>query len=469
MAYVSSHAARRRFLQQFGSLTALAGSPLAANLAMMGAASAQTAGDYKALVCVFLFGGNDHANLIVPTTGSAFTTYRDARPSLYLAQASLRGINPTGYAGTPLGLHPAMSNMQSMMASGRASIIANVGVLSEPITLAQWNGGTPTRQTPAQLFSHSDQQAQWQTSQPNQLSSTGWLGRMGDVTEELYNPTSGVSICMSVGGNNMIQAGVDTIQYQITTQGAVSVSAIKPNPNNGNRIELYGSNAGAVALRRLMTDPRAGMMEREWSAIGKRAIDTEATVTNALATAPAVTTVFPNSGIGRQLQMVARLIAARGNLSQRRQIFFVQQGGYDFHDNLVNDMNLRLGELDAALGAFNTSMNALNVANSVTTFTASEFGRALRHNGRGSDHGWGGHQFVFGGAVQGNRIFGNFPTIAFNTNEDAGNGRLIPTTSVDEWAVTLARWFGVTDTTALNTIIPNRGRFPRGANGMGFV
>jgi uncharacterized protein (DUF1501 family) len=468
MAYVSRHAARRRFLQQTASITALAGTPFAANLATIGAASAQTAGDYKALVCVFLFGGNDHANLIAPRDGTAYNDYFNARPSLAIAQASLLQINPTAYSGAALGLHPAMGNVQSMIASGRCAVVANVGTLVEPITRAQWNNGDPTVAVPAQLFSHSDQQNQWQTGLPDRASATGWLGRMGDVTSALFNPSSGVSICMSIGGNNMIQAGVDTIQYQIspgnqsTPGGAIAVQALKDN-------SLYFNAQAAAAMRRLMTDSRAGMMEREWAKIGKRAVETEAIVTNALAAAPAVTTVFPNSGIGRQLNTVARMISARSQLSQRRQIFFVQQGGYDFHDNLVTDMNTRLSELDAALGAFNTAMNTLGVANSVTTFTASDFGRALRHNGRGRDHGWGGHQFVFGGAVQGNRLYGAFPAIGFNTSQDAGNGRLIPTTSVDEFGVTLARWFGVTDANLLDTILPNRNRFALGANGMGFV
>jgi uncharacterized protein (DUF1501 family) len=462
MAYVSRHAARRRFLQQFASLSAIGGTPLLANLAAIGAASAQSSADYKALVCVFQNGGNDHANLIAPRSGQAYTDYFNARPTLAISQASLRAINPTGYTGTPLGLHPAMVNTQSLINAGSCAVIANVGTLTQPITLAEWNGGDPTVVVPAQLFSHSDQQGQWQTGLPDRVSSTGWFGRMGDVMAPLFNPSSGVSICMSIAGNNFIQAGVNTIQYQVSTQGPIPVNAFDYG-------DLYLSSQNLPLLRRVLTDSRAGMMESEWAKIGKRAVDTEAFVSSALDTAPAVTTLFPGTSIAQQLRMVARLISARSNLNQRRQIFFVQHGGYDFHDRLVGDQNAKLTELDAALGAFNTAINALGVSNSVTTFTASEFGRALRHNGRGSDHGWGGHQFVFGGAVQGNRVYGSFPTIAFNTSQDAGNGRLIPTTSVDEWAVTLARWFGVTDTNQLNTILPNRNRFALGANGMGFV
>ncbi|MGL5003987.1 MAG: DUF1501 domain-containing protein, partial [Casimicrobium sp.] len=271
MAYVSRHAARRRFLQQFGTLSLLGGSPFLANLATIGAASAQTANDYKALVCVFLIGGNDHANLIAPRSGSAYSDYNNARPTLAIPQANLRAINPIGYSGAPLGLHPAMANIQSMINGGSCAVVANVGTLVNPISRAQWNDGDPTVAVPAQVFSHSDQQGQWQTGLPDRSSSTGWLGRMGDVVSPLFNPNSGVSICMSIGGNNVIQAGVDTIQYQISPQGAIPVSALSP-------VSWYGQEAGQQAMRRLLTDARAGMMEREWTKIGKRAIETESMV-----------------------------------------------------------------------------------------------------------------------------------------------------------------------------------------------
>jgi len=206
-----------------------------------------------------------------------------------------------------------------------------------------------------------------------------------------------------------------------------------------------------------MTESRAHLFETELNAISNRSIATESLVSNALASSQ-MTSVFPDTGIGRQLRMVARMIAARGPLGQRRQMFFVQQGGYDFHDNLVTDQAARLKELADAMAAFYQATAAMGVANNVTTFTASEFGRALQHNGRGSDHGWGSHHFVMGGAVQGNRVYGRFPTVALGGPEDGRQGRLIPTTSVDEYTATLASWFGVSNAN-LPVVLPNLGRF----------
>jgi uncharacterized protein (DUF1501 family) len=448
MTYIHRSIARRTFLQQASSLSAIAGTPFALNLLAAGAASAQTAGDHKALVCIFLAGGNDQSNTVVPRGGAGYTTYQQARPSLALASTSLLAVTPTGYSGNPLGLHPSLSALQPLFNQQRVALMANVGTLAVPVTRTQWNSGSPTVAVPSQLFSHSDQQGAWQTGIPDRASQTGWQGRMGDLLASTYNPGSQVSIAMSVAGNNLMQAGNSTIQYQVTTDGAVRVAAL-----NG----LYGSGAGATAMRRLMSEARSDLLEGELTKVSKRAIDTESVVSNALS-GVSVTTTFPSTGLGAQLRMVARMIAARNALGQRRQIFFVQQGGYDFHDNLLGDHATRLSELGAAMAAFYQATVALGVANQVTTFTASDFGRALQHNGRGSDHGWGGHHFVMGGAVQGNRVYGSFPTVALNGPEDAGQGRLIPTTSVDEYAATLCRWFGVS-LSNLPLVLPNIGRF----------
>jgi uncharacterized protein (DUF1501 family) len=448
MTYIHRSLARRDFLRRASSLSALAGTPFAMNLLAAGAASAQTAGDHKALVCIFLAGGNDQSNTVVPRSGGGYTSYQQARPSLALPAANLLAINPTGYSGNPLGLHPSLSAIHPLFNQQRVALMSNVGTLAAPITRAQWNSGRPTVAVPQQLFSHSDQQGAWQTGLPDRPSQTGWQGRMGDLLASAYNPGSQVSIAMSVAGNNLMQAGNSTIQYQLTTDGAVRVAAL-----NG----LYGSSAGAAAVRRLMTENRTQLLENELNRISRRAIDTESVVSGALS-GVSVGTAFPATGLGRQLQMVARMIAARGALGQRRQVFFVQQGGYDFHDNLLTDQATRLRELGDAMAAFYQATVSLGVANQVTTFTASDFGRALQHNGRGSDHGWGGHHFVMGGAVQGNRVFGQFPTVALSGPEDAGQGRLIPTTSVDEYAGTLARWLGVS-LSNLPLVLPNIGRF----------
>jgi len=439
---------RRDFLRRSAQLSALTGSTLAANLLTAGAASAQTANDFKALVCINLSGGNDQSNTVVPTGGAEYNAYVAARPTLALAKAQLLNLAPQGYSGQPLALHPSLAAIKPLFDQGRMALLANVGTLAVPLTKAQWNSGHPTVAVPAQLTSHSDQTGAWQTGLPDRASETGWFGRIGDLTSASYNPTSGVSIAMSLAGNNMLQAGDNTIQYQLTTQGAVKVQALTG---------LYGSSAGANALYQLMADPRNGLLENELTKVSNRAMNVESRVTNAL-TGINLGVTFPTTSIGQQLQMVARMIAARSSLAQRRQLFFVQQGGYDFHDDLLAGQATKLKELADAMAAFYAATAALGVSQSVTAFTTSEFGRALQHNGRGSDHGWGGHHFILGGAVLGNRVYGSFPTVALGGPEDAGQGRLIPGTSVDQYAATLSRWFGVTDA-MMPTVLPNIGRF----------
>jgi uncharacterized protein (DUF1501 family) len=446
----SLDAGRRQFLRRSALVAGMAGGPFAANLLLAGAASAQTTSDHKALVCVFLNGGNDQSNTLVPTTGSAYAGYAAGRPSLALPAASLLPIALADHTGPELGLHPALGPLKTLFDQQRVAFVANVGTLAAPTTRTQWNRGRPTVATPFQLFSHSDQSGAWHTGLPDRRSSTGWLGRAGDLTADMFNAGSGVSIAMSVGGQTVMLAGERTVQYQLTTNGAVRVAALD---------RLYGSAANGEAVRRLLVDGRSHWFENELTRIASRAVASESQVTSALA-AVNLPTAFPDTVVGRQLRMVARMIGARAGLGQRRQIFYVQMGGYDSHDNLIEEHNRSLGQLAAALTAFDEALRTLGVAQQVTTFTASDFGRALQHNGRGSDHGWGGHHLVMGGAVRGGRLYGSFPTVVLNGPEDAGNGRLIPTIAVDEYAATIARWFGVPDS-ALGTVLPNLGRFAR--------
>ena len=448
---------RRAFLRQSAWWSAASATPLAGTLlAVAGAAQAQTAGDFKALVCINLAGGNDQSNLVVPIAGADYTAYVAARPTLALRPDQLLPISPMGYGGTPLALHGSLASLKPLFDQGRVALLANVGPLAAPITKTQWNSGNPSVTVPFQLTSHADQSAAWQTGLPDRPSSTGWCGRIGDLTAAAYNPGSGVSIAMSLAGNNMLQAGDQTVQSQLTTDGAIKVRGLD---------SLYNSAAGATALRRLMTEPRSSLLENELAKVSTRAIASEAVVGNALAGAT-VPVTFPGTGLGRQLRMVAKMIAARGPLMQRRQLYFVQMGGFDFHDRLLTDQAALLTELGDAMAAFHAATVALGVASNVTSFTTSEFGRALQHNGRGSDHGWGGHHFIMGGAVNGNRVYGRFPTVALGGPEDAGQGRLIPGTSVDEYAATLSRWFGVSDSD-LATVLPNIGRFA--SRNLGFL
>jgi uncharacterized protein (DUF1501 family) len=436
-------------------LHAGAGSLAASLLAATGAAQAQ-AGDFKALVCINLAGGNDQSNTVLPIAGADYNHYVAARPTLALRPDQVLALPLAAYSGPPLALHGALAALAPLFGQGRVALLANVGPLAQPITQAQWNSGRPLVPVPFQLTSHADQTNAWQTGLPDRPSASGWFGRIGDLTATPYNPGSGVSIAMSVAGNNALQAGDETVQYQLTTDGAVKVQSLS---------YLYNSAAGAVALRRLLSDPRAGLLENELVKVSARALAAESLVSNALA-ASTMNTPFPGTGLGRQLRMVARMIAARGPLMQQRQLFFVQIGGFDFHDKLLADQGRLLKELGDAMAAFQAAIDALGLAQDVTAFTSSEFGRALQYNGRGSDHGWGGHHFIMGGAVLGNRVYGRFPTVALGGPEDAGQGRLIPSTSVDEYAATLARWFGVTDAN-LASVVPNIGRFAN--SNLGFL
>ena len=313
---------RRRFLQRAARLSAAAGSPLALNLLAIGAAcahsaSARSATDHQALVCIYLSGGNNQSNTVVPTSGAGCASYLQARLSLALPAAQLLGWSPLGYSGQPLGLHPAMGGLKALFDRQRLAVLAvlavlaNVGSLAVPITQAQWNNGSPTVAVPAQLTSHSDQQGAWQTGLPDRPSETGWLGRIGDLLASAYNPGSGVTVAMSMAGNNFMQAGDSTIQYPLTTPGAVKVQALG---------DLFGSAAGAVALRRLMTDTRTGLLEGAITAVGARAVSAQAQVSNALSSGAVAGAgawaVFPDTGIGRQLQRVARMIAACDALAQ---------------------------------------------------------------------------------------------------------------------------------------------------------
>ena len=449
MKSILNQVGRRQFLQRSAWLSTV---PLGGSLLAAAAASAQTANDYKALVCIDLSGGNDQSNTVVPISNSGYASYQAARPTLALPRNNILALNPTDHTGDAVGLHPSLAPLKPLFDSGRLALLANVGPLVRPTTKAQLDAGSAA--LPYQLESHSDQAQAWQSGLPDAPSSTGWMGRIGDLTASAFNPNSGVSITMSLAGNNILQAGQNTIQYQLTTRGAVKVNGLEG---------LWGSAAGGTALRALMTGTRSHLLEGELVRTSAQSLAAEGAVRNALESpAGNVPTAFPNTRIGQQLRMVARMISVRGALSQRRQLFFVNQGGYDHHDNLINTDNWGhahlLRDLAEAMAAFNAAINALGVAQNVTTFTTSEFGRALQHNGRGSDHGWGGHHFIMGGAVLGNRIYGRFPTVALRGPEDYRQGSLLPTTAVDQYAATLARWFGVSDSN-MTTVLPNIGRF----------
>lgn len=406
------------------------------------ATTGATFSDYKALVCLFLFGGNDANNLIVPNTGSDYTAYANARQGLALPQANLLPITPSISDGRSYGLHPSCTGLQTLFAAGKLAVLCNVGTLVGPVTRATYFNRTAA--LPPQLFSHNDQQVQWQTSIPDQPARTGWGGRAADLVFSANN--SNVSMNISLAGTNIFEVGTQVSPYNVSSAGSVGLSGL-----SASRLQ---------AVKDLIALPHDNLFEKGFGQITDTAIKNNALLTSALAGAPTISTVFPNTSLGNQLKMIARLIAAAPSLGHKRQIFFASVGGYDLHGPQLTSHASLLGELSNSMKAFYDATAELKVDNSVTTFTASDFGRTLATNGQGSDHGWGSHQLVMGGAVQGQRLYGTFPTLAINGPDDTSTGRWIPSTSVDEYSATLARWFGVSSTD-MPTVFPNLTRFAR--------
>jgi uncharacterized protein (DUF1501 family) len=415
------------------------------DLRRLSAAPLDTA-EYKALICLFLYGGNDANNLIVPHDAIGHASYAAARGTLAIPQASLLPLTLQNGDGRDFGFHPNVPELQALFNQGKVGVVANVGTLVAPVTRAQYLAGGAA--VPPQLFSHADQSVQWQTSVPDVISKTGWGGRMADMLQSL-NAGSKISLNISIAGTNTFEVGNTVLPYVLSPSGSVGLAGFDGSANANVRLQ---------AFKDLLALPHNNLFEQAYSDTVSRSIAANELLSSALANPPAFQTPFPTSNLGQQLSMIAKMIAARDNLSMKRQIFFCSVGGYDTHgDQLTGQANL-FTELSQALNAFYAATVQLGVASQVTTFTASDFGRTYPTNGTGSDHGWGSHQLVLGGAVQGGRLFGTFPTLAVNGPDDTGQGRWIPTTSVDEFSATLATWFGVS-ASDLSTVLPNIGRF----------
>lgn len=432
---------RRQFIRQAAcaavGTTAIASTIF--DLRLIKAAIAQgNFSDYKALVCVFLYGGNDSNNLLIPMAASDYAAYAAARQNLALASASLLPINPLD--GRAFGLHPSCTGLQTLFESGKMGFLCNVGTLVGPLTKAQYTAGSAA--VPPQLFSHNDQQVQWQTSIPDQQSRTGWGGRCADLLYDT-NVGSQISMNISLAGANTFEIGNYVSQYQVTTTGSVGLSVT-------NRIPQ---------IKDINLLPHTNLFEQTYADITQRALVNNELLSAALA-GVSDPTGFPNTSLGNQLKMIAKLIAARNALSMKRQIFFCSVGGYDTHGEQINTQATLLSDLSAALKAFYDYTVILGVQDGVTAFTASDFSRTFPSNGIGSDHAWGGHQLIVGGAVQGKKLYGTFPTLAVSGPDDTSQGRWIPTTAVDEYSATLAKWFGVTNSN-LDTVFPNLHRFSR--------
>lgn len=507
--YIPSAASRRAFLRQAGALAGMgAAAPMALNLAALGQASAQATGDYKALVCLFLTGGNDSFNMLLPTDTDSWTAYQNTRrqapdsiallaagtaPELGAAAASparLGGvlpISPLNNQGRSFALHPCLGALRDLFGAGRLAAVANVGPLLTPTSKADLKQASFPR--PSALYSHNDQQSTWQSLRP-EGAALGWGGRMADLL--LAGNSQAIFSAVTVGGNAVFLNGQRVLPYQVNTRGAVKVGGYAAN--------LFGSTTAMERVRNVMRNKRSeDLIARDHAAMVARALNAETALATALpdsfgapfgtpglaagAADPLLQYDNPQTGgkaannLAHQLQVVARLIQARGSLGASRQVFYVSMGGFDTHDAQNRNHAELMARLAHGLSYFDSVLGSLGLRDKVTLFTASDFGRTFTSNGDGTDHGWGGHHLVLGGAVRGRDIYGKFPVLgvknASNNQFDSSpnqlaNGALLPEVSVEQLGATLGRWMGVSDG-GLADIFPNLKNFDAGLRDLKFM
>ena len=411
-------------------------------------------GDYKALVCVLLGGGNDSFNMLIPKGDNEYNEYATTRSNLAIPQNDILQINPNTSDGRVFGLHPTMPDMQQLFESGNLAFLSNVGTLVEPSSKTDILNGIV--KTPLGLFSHADQQQQWQTGRPHERTNTGWGGRIADLVQSM-NSNQNISMNISLRGSNIFQRGDQIIPYAISNYGSIGI--------NG-----YGRSG---QFNQLKTAALNTMLERDYQDIFKNAYKNTIKTSNdanlefqtAVDGISDFSTLLPEyNDLAAQLNMVAKTIASRDTLGFSRQIFFVQIGGWDHHDELLVNHSNKLTEVNDALKYFNDVMTELNVNDCVTTFSVSDFARTLTSNGNGTDHAWGGNAFMMGGAVNGKDIYGDYPTLALNSDLNINDSVIIPTTAADSYMAELALWFGV-PASELPTIFPNISNFYDTASG----
>lgn len=439
---------RRCFLRHAG---ALAGTAALGQLGVI-AAHAAPASDYKAIVCIFLYGGNDANNTIVPLDAAGYANYAQTRSDLALPQSQLLPLATTDGSAPQYGLHPALPGLQSLWAAGNLAVVANVGTLVQPLTKAEYLLTTTTK--PESLFSHIDQQHQWQASiSSTSSSSSGWGGRLSDALAAL-NVNSSVPPMISTGGNNLFVTGAASQALVIPTSGSFGLNGFSNNS---------ADSARRSALEQLLNVDQSVNLTQAAQTIMSGAL-TSSAILNPILTTTDSTLSARFSGLtsnfAQQLLAIAKVIEARSSLGASRQVFLATLGSFDTHTNQLNQQQTLLAQLDAGLTAFHGAMADIGADPSVTSFTLSDFSRNfLPNTGGGTDHAWGSHPLVVGGAVKGGSIYGTMPTLELSGPDDASNlGRWIPTIAVDQFAATLATWFGA-DATMLASVLPNLSAF----------
>ncbi|WP_300528673.1 DUF1501 domain-containing protein [Maricaulis sp.] len=455
---------RRHFLARAGAMGMIGTTGLGSSLMSMPALAANTTG-YKAIVCLFLFGGMDSYDAVLPYDSASYSAFADIRPSLLNQYASngaardpstLLRLNPDNAAdlgGREFALPPEMPGLHAAFESGNAAIMANVGPLLEPTNRTAIEADTA--RLPRQLFSHNDQQSTWMASAP-EGAQFGWGGRFADLALASNANNNPLFTAMSAQGNTVWLSGEQAQQYQLSPDGPPQLLALQYPPFFGvpqdearALLEQHFRNQGVTATN---------LFERDVTNAMRRALDSNAQYAEARDQVAPITTEFPRGFLGDQLRAIAESISLRGVLGASRQVYFAATGGFDTHSAQATDMPGLQGRLDAAITAFTAAMAEIGASNDVTLFTASDFGRTLSINGDGTDHGWGAHQFVIGGAVNGRRIYGEMPQYGLGHEQEIGNGRLIPTTSVEQFAAPLGRWFGLSES-ELNLALPGLSNF----------
>ena len=479
---------RRHFIQSAAALGASSMLPLPFSISTANAggllAPAANPSGYKALVCVFLFGGNDSHNMVVPYGASDYNAYSLARGGLAeanglaLPYADLKLLSSANLAANTLALHPAMANLQSLFSANKLAIVANSAPLLAPTTLAQYQARSVP--LPPQLFSHSDMQMHWQTMRPDVPADTGWGGRMADVFRAAAPGQLPVTIGMGSGGAFMkgdIVSPYNAVPVRYSGGAIDPRSSIARTPNAWSSWDATANSQGVFKENYFAVRPN--LLEQQFAAMTRSSLEVGEFVKSVMYNVDAsgnysfktpVPGTWPTTNpLAAQLHAVAAMMGARQNLGVSRQVFFVTLGGFDNHGdqfgNTGSSKTLLSGKhyalmayLDQALSTFYNATASMGISDSVTTMTMSDFGRTMKSNGQGSDHGWGGHQLVLGGQVNGGRVYGRFPFSGLMPQLDVGEGRLLPEIAADVYTARLAQWFGA-DAADLAAIFPNLSRF----------